>query len=41
MFGVSKNGTEIKLRGEGPGTAYDLAIVIAETSGRRLAFVER
>ena len=40
MFGASKNDTEIKLHGDGLGSAYSLNKVIAETSGRRLAFVE-
>jgi len=40
LFGASKNDTEIKLHGDGLGSVYDLVKVIAETSGRRLAFVE-
>jgi len=41
LFIISKNGTEIKLHGNGPGSAYELAKVIAESSGKSLAFVER
>jgi len=40
LFGVNKNGTGTKLHGDRPGSAYSLNKVIAETSGRRLAFVE-
>jgi len=41
LFGVNKNGTGTKLHGDRPESAYSLNKVIAETSGRRLAFVER
>ena len=41
LLGISKNRAETKLHGDGPGTAYDLAIVMDETSGKTLAFVER
>ena len=41
MFGVNKNGTGTKLHGDKPESAYSLNKVIVETSGRRLAFVER
>jgi len=41
LFGISKNRAETKLHGDRPGSAYSLNKVIAETSGRRLAFVER
>ena len=40
MFGVSKNRIEIKLHSDGMGSTYDLAKVIVENSGQRLAFVD-
>ena len=40
LLGVSKNGTEIKLHSDGPGSTYDLAKVIAGNSGQRLTFVD-
>ena len=40
LLSISKNGGGTKLYSDEPESAYSLNKVIAETSGRRLAFVE-
>jgi len=40
LLGVNKNGTEIKLHSNRPGSTYDLAKFIAENSGQRVAFAD-
>jgi len=40
LLGVNKNGTEIKLHSDRPGSTYDLAKFIAENTAQRVAFAD-